>query len=256
MLSVQPSVSTEVALLLCGLMAVAACLYSSVGHAGASAYLALMSLCGVDPAVMRPTALVLNVMVAAVGTRRFHVAGQVDWSLLSRLALGSVPAAFLGGWLSLPRGTYLLLLSILLGLSGVRLLVSMARDLQYQPQRPSGSEAFLTGASIGFVAGLVGIGGGVFLSPWLLFARWATTRCASGITAAFILVNSVAGLAGRVTQARELPAELGLWVPAVVLGGWIGSWLGAQRLPELWVRRLLGAVVLTAALKLLRDVLA
>ena len=241
---------TPDALLLAVLFFGAALLYSSVGHAGASAYLAAMALVGVPAATMRPTALVLNLFVATIVIVRFARAGHLPWRSLVPLAAGSVPMAFLGGSIDLPGEVYRPLVAVVLLAGAWRLATaSAATDDEVRPGVPL-LPGVLAGAAIGLLAGLTGTGGGIFLTPLLVLAAWTGTRDAAGLSGAFILVNSIAGLAGLATGGVSLPPALPLWVAAVVAGGLIGSWLGAARFSILNLRRALAFVLVLAAAKL------
>lgn len=231
-----------------------ALIFSSVGHAGASGYLAVMALAGVAPAAMRPSALLLNILVASIGTVRFHRAGHLRWRILLPFAAGSIPFAFLGGMLSLPDALYARLL-------GVILLFATWRLFRLPPTEPVSHDAHgsrwflplavLCGMGIGLLAGLTGIGGGVFLSPLLILSKWANPRQSAGIAAAFILMNSVAGVLGRLASVATLPPAVGYWAVCAVLGGIIGSELGVRRLKQHTLRRMLAVVLLMAGGKLL-----
>jgi uncharacterized membrane protein YfcA len=240
------------ALVLAALFFAAALLYSSVGHAGASAYLAAMALVGVAAATMRPTALVLNLFVAAIVVVRFGMAGHLPWRSLVPLAAGSIPAAFIGGGVDLPGAFYRPLVAIVL-LAGAWRLATAASprtsDGEHLPGVPwlPGVGA---GAAIGLLAGLTGTGGGIFLTPLLVLAGWTGTRDAAGLSGAFIFLNSVAGLAGLAADGVTLPPSLALWVGAVAGGGLIGSWLGTERFSILNLRRALAVVLVIAAVKL------
>jgi uncharacterized protein len=229
----------------------AALLYASVGHAGASAYLAAMSLVGIAPDVMRPTALVLNLFVASIVIVRFHRAGALPWRQLLPLAIGSVPAAFVGGTIDLPGAVYRPLVAVVLLVGAWRLATARvsATGEEERGGVPFGL-GILAGAGIGLLAGLSGTGGGIFLTPLLVLAGWTATREAAGLSGAFILVNSVAGIAGLLTGDVALPVALPVWVGAVVAGGLIGSWLGAARFSILQLRRVLALVLVIAAVKL------
>ena len=240
---------TSEALLLALLFFGAALLYSSVGHAGASAYLAAMALVGVSASTMRPTALVLNLFVATIVVVRFAGAGQLPWRSLLPLAAGSVPMAFLGGSIELPGEVYRPLVAVVLLAGAWRLATATATDDDVRPNVPL-LPGVLAGAAIGLLAGLTGTGGGIFLTPLLVLAAWTGTRDAAGLSGAFILVNSVAGLAGLMTGGLSLPPALPFWVAAVVAGGLIGSWLGAARFSILNLRRVLAFVLVLAAAKL------
>lgn len=227
---------------------VAALLYSSVGHAGASGYLAAMAFVGMPPAAMRPTALVLNLLVASIATIRFARAGYFSWRLFWPFALGSIPLAFIGGGITLPGHWYRTLVGLVLWMGAVRLWLDLRLHAKHDPATLI---AILSGAGIGLLAGLTGTGGGIFLSPLLLLMGWAETRETGGVSAAFILVNSLAGLAGNPASLGHLPAQLPLWAGAVVIGGLIGAELGSRRVGTPTFRRLLGVVLLIAGAKLI-----
>jgi uncharacterized membrane protein YfcA len=228
----------------------AAILYASVGHAGASAYLAAMALVGTEQSVMRPTALTLNLFVASIVTYRFARAGHLQLRPLLPLVIGSAPFAFLGGTISLAPELYRPLLAVVLTIGALRLAILTPHGDLIKPGVPW-LPALFAGAGIGLLAGLSGTGGGIFLTPLLVLAGWTATRQAAALSGAFILVNSVAGLAGILGSAQALPAPLPVWVGAVAAGGLIGSYLGAQRLTVLTLRRVLAAVMVIAAAKFL-----
>ena len=226
-----------------------AILYSSVGHAGASGYLAAMAFAGMAPATMRPTALVLNLLVASIATVRFARAGYFSWRLLWPFALGSVPFAYVGGGITLPGDWYRALVGLVLWVAAIRLWLNLT--VSRQERQPPVIVAVWCGAGIGLLAGLTGTGGGIFLSPLLLFLRWAETRQTGGVAAAFILLNSLAGLAGNPASLSNLPADLPLWAAAVVIGGLIGAEIGSRRIGTPAFRRVLGVVLLVAGGKLI-----
>ena len=236
-------------LLLAALFFAAALLYSSVGHAGASAYLAAMALVGLPPDVMRPTALVLNLFVAGIVVIRFARAGHLPWRELLPLVLGSIPAAFIGGGIELPGEIYRPLVALVL-LAGAWRLATAPGAGEDVPAGVPLLPGILAGAAIGLLAGLTGTGGGIFLTPLLVLAGWAATRDAAGLSGAFILANSLAGLAGLASGGVTLPSALPVWIAAVVAGGLIGSWLGAARYSVLGLRRALAVVLVIAAGKL------
>lgn len=237
-------------LLLAALVLLSAALYSSVGHAGASGYLAVMALLGVVPEAMKPTALTLNILVAAIAVFRFYRAGHFSWRLFWPFGLSSIPFSFLGGALSLPGSFYRPVVGVVLLYSAYRLLV--LRPVDDRETRPFPLWAGLvSGAVIGLLSGLTGVGGGIFLSPLVLLMGWAETRVTAGVSALFILVNSAAGLAGHLSSISDLPANLPLLAAAAAIGGWIGSGYGSRRLPSPRLRRLLAAVLIVAGLKLI-----
>lgn len=231
------------------LIGLAALLYSSVGHGGASGYLAVMALLGVAAVAMRPAALVLNIVVATIGTTQFARAGYFRWRLFAPFAVASIPAAYLGGRIVLPGAAYRILVGVVLIVSALRLVVTL-RAADQSGKQPPLPVCLVVGALLGFLAGLSGVGGGIFLSPLLLLAGWADLRTTAATSAAFILVNSIAGLVGQWPSLDALPSEIVWWAPAVVAGGVIGSRLGSQRLAVPALRVLLAAVLLVAGLKL------
>lgn len=232
---------------------VAAILYASVGHAGASGYLAAMGLLGVAPETMRPTALALNILVASIVTVRFHLARQVHWRSVLPFVLGSIPLAFIGGGLVLPAGLYKPLAGAVLLVAAGRLALTAGRAGATEESSPRVPlvPAVAVGGAIGLLSGLVGTGGGIFLTPVILFANWTGTRTAAGISSAFILANSVAGLLGNVASVQALPPSLPVWLAAVAAGGLLGAELGARRLGTVGLRRALAAVLVVAGLKLI-----
>jgi len=235
-------------LLIAAAFLIAAVLYSSVGHAGASGYLAVMAFAGMSGPMMRPTALVLNLLVASIATFRFARAGLFSWRLFWPFALGSIPFAFVGGAITLPGHWYRTLVGIILWISAVRLVLNFTIAKSAPPPTVA---AIGCGAGIGFLAGLTGTGGGIFLSPLLLFMGWAEIRQTGGVAAAFILVNSAAGLAGNPASLGHLPPQLPLWAGAAVIGGLIGAELGSRRIGTPTFRRLLAAVLVVAGVKLI-----
>ncbi|MDQ7849956.1 MAG: sulfite exporter TauE/SafE family protein [Armatimonadota bacterium] len=229
----------------------AALLYSSVGHGGASAYLALMALAGIEPAVMRPAALALNILVAGIGAFRYIRAGFFSWRAFAPFAATSVPLAFVGGTLALPGVFYRWVVGAVLLTGALRLFLPDRERSGPIHRRPQLWLAALLGAGIGLLAGLTGVGGGIFLSPLLVLTGWATVREQAGVAAAFILINSAAGLAGVVGRTGSLPPPVYLWAGAAVAGGLVGTELGSRRLGPTALRRLLALVLIIAGLKLL-----
>lgn len=232
---------------------VVACLYAAVGHAGATGYIAVMSLFGFDPQLIRPTALMLNGAVSMIATVQFARAGYFRRTLFLPLALASVPAALIGGWLRLPTAVFEGIVGCVLLFSAVRILLESAHGVvEYQRSHTLGTALLATiGAGLGLLAGLTGVGGGVFLTPALLALQAAPVKQVAAVSAPFILVNSLAGLAGWCVRGNALPA-IGLpLVIAVVGGGLVGSQLGAFRLSPRGLRLLMAIVLLLAGFKLL-----
>lgn len=224
-------------------------LYSSVGHAGASGYIATMALFGLAPNVIRPTALLLNILVATLGTVQFWRAGHFKWNLFWPFALLSVPAAYFGGRLQVPAAVLKIVIGLVLIFSSVRLV--FRRGDAAQTTAPSLPASLGIGAGLGFLSGLTGTGGGIFLTPLLLFCRWARTKQASAVSALFIWVNSISGLIGFLSAKQSIPSlAYGLALGAV-LGGGIGSYLGSRHFPVRTIAILLAIVLLIAGLKLI-----
>lgn len=236
------------------LIFLAATLYSTVGHAGASGYIAAMAFVGVAPAIMKPTALSLNILVASVGTYRLWRAGLINPRALLPLVAVSIPMAFIGGAVQLPVSTYRMAVGIVLAFAGLRLLI----DPREKATLNGGSgdvriplpAAVIAGAAIGLLSGLTGTGGGIFLSPLLLLLGWAGARQTAGMAAPFILVNSMSGLAGNILSLRALPEELPWFALAALCGALLGTQLVIRWLPVRLLQYLLGAVLLVAASKL------
>ena len=236
-------------LLLVAAILLIAFLYSSVGHAGASGYIAVMSLASLSPAVIKPTALVLNILVASIGSWQFLRAGHFSWKLFWPFALLSVPFAFVGGYLDLPAHAFKLLVGAVLLLSALYFFWQPHNDsVRSEPSKPV---ALGAGSVLGLFAGLTGTGGGIFLTPLLLIMRWARTRNAAAASAVFILVNSIAGLLGNLSATSKIPQLALPLALAAVVGGTAGSYLGSNRFPPALIKRLLAVVLVIAGLKLM-----
>jgi uncharacterized protein len=237
--------------LLIPLIFFAALLFSSVGHGGATAYLAAFALAGMVPASMRPAALCLNVIVASIGLYKFYKVRAFDGNLFWPIALTSVPAAFIGGQITLPNQSYKLIVGLCLIYAAWTIFIKSSKidDIEV---RPVSKPVLLgLGAGLGLLSGLTGIGGGVFLSPILLFFSWAKTKVISGVAAAFILVNSISGLLGFLSKTPILPAGLFYWALAAIMGGLIGAEYGSKKLANPTIRKLLAVVLVFAGSKML-----
>ncbi len=236
---------------LASLIFIAAALYSSVGHGGASGYLAAMALFGMAPAVMKPTALVLNIIVAAIATFKFTRAGCFDKSLFWRFAIGSIPCAFLGGSMTIPTQFYKPIVGVVLLYAAGKLAFTATSSKPPEGRTVANWVSISLGMAIGLLSGLTGVGGGIFLSPLLLLMGWATVKQSAGVSAAFILVNSIAGLLGYLTKFSTLPSSLWLWSIAAAGGGWLGAEYGSQRIGSKSLQRLLAMVLVIAGVKLI-----
>jgi uncharacterized protein len=230
---------------------VGAGLYASVGHGGASSYLAVMGLFSLAPDVMKPTALALNILVAGIATFKFYRAGLFTWALFWPFAVASIPAAFVGGAVMLPPRWYKIVVGVVLLYAAVWMFRSALRPISKETHPPPLWAALIAGLAIGFLSGLTGVGGGIFLSPLLLRMGWAETRATSGVAAPFILVNSIAGLLGHIASVSHLPASVPVWGAAALIGGWIGASYGSKRAPVPVLRQLLSLVLVVAGAKLI-----
>ena len=233
-------------------MLVAAFGYASVGHGGASAYLGAMALAGVAPQEVRPIALALNLIVSGIATLKFQRAGHFRWRLFWPFAAVSIPLAFVGGAVALPSQAYRLLVAAVLLYAAAQLWRSGRAGDELRPVRePPIPAAMAIGAGMGLLAGLTGVGGGIFLSPLLLMLGWAGTKQTSAVAAPFILVNSIAGLLAVVAlQGASLPQHFWALGLAVLLGGWLGAEYGSRRFADPLVRRVLAVVLALAGGKM------
>ncbi len=244
---------TEIIVLACAFFVIAT-LYTTVGHAGASGYLAIMAIAGLAPDVMRPTALALNILVATITVYRFRKARYFSWSGLWPFLLGSIPLAAFGGALRVAAGTYYLMVGMVL-LASATILVWRVYGTGFRRDDQGLSVnrvlAVPIGALIGLLSGLTGTGGGIFLSPIMLLAGWAGPKTAAGIAAPFILVNSVVAIVAGSVVAGKLPLELPWFAVATVAGAFAGTWLGLSKLSQRGLITTLALVMLVAAGKLI-----
>ena len=230
-----------------------AILYSSVGHAGASAYQAVMALFGVAPATMKATALALNIVVASVGAYKFYRAGFFSWRVFYPFALGSIPFAFIGGQITLSDWFYKVIVGAVLLFAAYRMFaVSVVKGEVAARPLPIWIGVGC-GIGIGLLSGLTGVGGGIFLSPLLILMRWSEAKTTAGVSVTFILVNSIAGLAGNLSRVNALPPIIPLWMIAVLIGGLIGAEYGSKRFGNVTLKRVLACVLVLGGLALMWD---
>lgn len=229
------------------LLAIMAFLYASVGHGGASGYLAVMALFAIAPPVMKQTALLLNLGVSLMSFIAFYRQGYFKWTLFWPFALGSIPAAYLGARIPLADSTYKQILGACLFLAVIRMVVTLKES---EPRKLNLGIGVLAGAAIGVLSGMIGIGGGIILSPLLLLFRWANLKEAAAISALFIFVNSVSGLAGLKTWIPLDQSQMLYWLVASLVGGFLGARWGAGIASNMKVKWILALVLVIASLKL------
>lgn len=238
-------------LLTCLLFLAIALLYACAGQAGASGYIAVMALLGYAPESIKPTALILNTLVSLVVSWRFVKDKHFDWPLFWPFALGALPLALLGGYLTLTQQWFEYLLGVLLlTAGGLSFLRKPAAETQ--PQAPRRSVAYVWGALIGLMSGLTGVGGGVLITPLLLFFNWSGVRTAASVSALFILLNSVVALIGHWSATSfYLPEGIGVLAVMAVAGGLLGARLGSRVLTPSQIRLVLGVILIVAGLKMI-----
>lgn len=227
---------------------IVAALYAAVGHGGASGYLAVMALAGFEPGAMKPTALVLNLLVSLIGTVAFVRAGYFSWRLFWPFAAVAAPFAWLGGGWDLGAVAFQWLVAGALAFAAIRLFLPAPQRTELRP--PPLWAGVVAGAAIGFVSGLIGVGGGIFLTPLILFCRWSDTKTAAAVSAPFIFVNSAAGLLGHAGSLHNLPAAWPWLALAATAGGLLGSRWGSHLARPAQLRPALALVLLAASVKL------
>ena len=226
-----------------------AVLYSSVGHGGASSYIAIMAFMGSPISSIKPIGLILNIIVSSVSSFRFIRHKLFNIKVFLPVALGSIPAAFIGGYINLPATIYRPLVGLILIAGGLQFLFNIFRYSGVIKNEVNPLVGFFAGSLIGFISGLTGTGGGIFLSPLIVFLGWTSVKGASGTAALFILFNSIAGLLGNISLVKFLPQEIYLYSAAVIFGVLIGTQLGIKYLMEEGVKKSLGVVLIIAGIK-------
>jgi uncharacterized membrane protein YfcA len=232
------------------LLFLVAFLYSSVGHGGASGYLALMALWGIAPEVMKPTALLLNLFVSLTSFIQFYRGRHFNWKIFLPFAIASVPMAFVGGRITVDDDIYKKILGLLLIIPIVRFL--FFPNIQANELKKANTPLSLCiGAAIGFLSGLIGIGGGIILSPILLLLKWTDMKQTAAISALFIFVNSLSGLAGQLTKGIQFSVDMYAYVAVAFVGGIFGAYFGSLKFKQTILKYLLALVLIMAAYKLL-----
>ena len=227
-----------------------AILYSSVGHGGASSYIAIMSLMGTPLSWIKPIGLVLNIIVSSIASYKFIKNKFFNLKIFIPVVLGSIPAAFLGGYLQLPSEIYKTLVGVILLFAGLQFIFNISKYFKKINHQPVNFLlGFFSGVIIGFLSGLTGTGGGIFLSPLIVFLGWTTVKGAAGTSAAFILFNSISGLMGNISSVSLIPNTIFLYAFAVIVGVLIGTQLGIKVLNENYMKRALGIVLVVAGFK-------
>ncbi len=226
-----------------------AMMYASVGHGGASGYLAIMALFSLHPEALKPTALLLNIVVAGVGTYLYCTAGQYSWRVFWPFVITSIPMSFLGGTFSLPPEYYRPVLGVVLFYAAWRLFLRRKND-EYEASSPSLPLAMAVGGVLGFASGLIGVGGGIFLSPLMILLRWANVREVSGIAAMFILVNSISGLSGHLSSMQHVPEYAPVLAGMALVGGTIGALCGSRHLPVATILKAMSLMMVMAGGKM------
>lgn len=232
------------------LLFLVAFLYASVGHGGASGYLALMALFNVSVAVMRPTALVLNLFVSLTSFIQFYRGKHFKWQIFLPFALASVPMSFVGGLLSIDGALYKKILGVLLLIPVFRFWFFSKTDVT-EFRKSNWPLSLLIGGTIGFLSGLISIGGGIILSPILLMLKWTDQKQTAAISALFIFVNSMSGLFGQLTQGIQLSADMFGYVAVAFTGGLAGAYFGALKFKQVILKNILATALLVASLKLI-----
>jgi uncharacterized membrane protein YfcA len=232
------------------LLFVVAFLYSSVGHGGASGYLALMAIFAISPDVMKPTALLLNLFVSLTSFIQFYRGKHFEWKVFWPFALASIPMAYLGGAIEVDGTIYKKILGLLLLIPIIRFL--FFKNIKVTDTKKANiALSLLIGAAIGFLSGLIGIGGGIILSPIILLLKWTDQKQTAAISALFIFVNSIAGLAGQLNKGIQFSSDMVMYVVIAFVGGLCGAYFGSLRFPQAILKNVLAIVLMLASYKLL-----
>jgi hypothetical protein len=233
------------------LLFMVAFLYASVGHGGASGYLALMALFGImAPAMMKSSALILNIFVSSISFLHYYRTGYFRWKLFFPFAIASIPMAFIGGYINLDPMIYKKILGVILIFPILRFFGVLGKT-QAPEKKVNLPLALFMGSIIGILSGLIGIGGGIILSPVILLLHWGNMKQTAAVSALFILVNSIAGLSGMFSTGIGIDPSVYLWVAVALAGGFAGAYLGSKKFNNLVLKRILAVVLTLACIKLL-----
>jgi uncharacterized membrane protein YfcA len=237
-------------LLFYALLFLVAFLYASVGHGGASGYLALMALFGIAPEVMKPTALMLNLFVSLTSFIQFYRGKHFKWNIFLPFAIASIPLSYIGGLIHIDGSVYKKILGLLLLIPVIRFWFFSKVDVT-EFKKSNWPLSLLIGGCIGFLSGLIGIGGGIILSPILLMLRWTDQKQTAAISALFIFVNSMAGLGGQLTKGIQFSADMYIYVIVAFVGGLAGAYFGSLKFKQAVLKNILASALLVASLKLI-----
>jgi len=240
-----------------------ACLYAMAGFGGGSTYIALLAISGLPLTVVPVISLACNCIVTSQGSYQLIKRGHAQWSILTPLLVGSIPSAFIGGGWRLPEEAFLGILTVALTLAGIAMLVqtTIAKRATDDIKTPGAGLLVAAGAALGLLAGITGIGGGIYLAPVMHLLGWARAHTIAACTSLFIALNSLAGLIGQLTKGSAVLGEGSLWIligcpVAVLIGGWLGSYLLSEKLPRNRVRLVTATVILLVAARLWVKVLS
>lgn len=232
------------------LLFLVAFLYSSVGHGGASGYLVLMALFGIAPSLMKSSALLMNVFVSLISFYEYYRSGHFRWKLFFPFAIASVPFSFIGAYITIDALLYKKILGIILIFPILRLFGVFGKGSE-EEKDINHIWAFAIGAVIGLLSGMIGIGGGIILSPVILLFHWGNMKQTASVSALFIFVNSIAGLVGLISKGIAIDNSIYLWIAVSLIGGFAGAYFGSRKLNNPVLKKILSVVLVIASIKLL-----
>lgn len=233
------------------LLLVVSFFYSSIGHGGASGYIAVLTLIGISATVIKPSALVLNVFVAGLSFYQYYRGGHFKWKLFYPFAITSVPMAYMGSFIELDPTWYKRIIGFCLIIAVLRISGLFNRNKGAHTKDMPLIAGLAIGAALGFLSGMIGIGGGIILSPIILIFAWGNLKETAAVSALFIVVNSLAGIVGLINKHIEWPTEILYWIPVTVVGGFLGAWWGSRKAQNVTLKYVLAIVLFFASLKLI-----